>query len=198
MKLTLLLALLATTAFAQDRVPTDEAQRIAHKLRETIGSPSDAPFATDVDADKPHGLKSSEVGLMVLPERLLTAATLSAATTTPTPVGQLWTKDASVAVEGRALSTSLVRTVSVGDGDKTRKVELYYLGAAKNEAGELQLLVFAQDKAQPVLRVAMKKMENSTQSDPIEIDGRKEGETGILTLHLAGAYTAEIPLKKGE
>jgi hypothetical protein len=195
-----LASLLTATCFAEpEPMPAEEAQRIAHKLNDAIGHPADAPLAADVDPDKPQGLKAGGVGLMVLPDRKLAADALASAGKEVTPLGQLWTLSASVAADGRPLASDRLRLVRIADGDKSVEVQLYYLGAAKNEAGELQLVVFAKDKSQPVLRVPLQKATGASQSSPIEITGRKQDEnTGILTLRIVGEYSAEVALMKPE
>jgi hypothetical protein len=185
------------TAPAQEPVQPEEAVRIAHKLTETVGNPSDAPFTTDVDADKPNGIKAGGAGFMVLPDRKLTTDALEHTATAVTPIGQLWTLQATVAANGKATANDLLRFVKVGEGEKSRKVQLYYLGATRNEAGELQVSIFAKDKTQPILRVPLTKAANTSQSSPLEIDGRKKDEdTGILVIHILGEYAAEVPLMK--
>ncbi|HYR57488.1 MAG TPA: hypothetical protein VEO95_02615 [Chthoniobacteraceae bacterium] len=195
------LALLAATALcAPEPFQAEEAQRIAHKLNDTIGSPSDAPFATEVDPDRPHGFKADgRAALILLPDRKLTADALEKAGKEPTAIGQLWMLEVSIAASGRPVANDQLRIVRVGEGEKSRDVQLYYLGAAKNEAGELQLVIFAKDKAQPVLRVPLAKSPTASQSSPIEIEGRKQDDnSGVLTLHVLGEYTAEVPVMKPE
>lgn len=196
-----LIALLSATlsAFAQDRIEAEEAQRIAHKLNDTLGQPSDAPFASDVDPDKPNGFKASGLGLMALPDRKLTTDALEHAGKDLLPLGQLWTLSATIATNGRPIANELLRLVKVGDEGKAREVQLYYLGANKNDAGELQLVIFAKDQAQPILRVPLKKGSGSTSSAPIELEGRKQDEgTGILTIRVLGDYSAEVTVMKQE
>jgi hypothetical protein len=196
-----ILALTSLTCRADGPEPfqPEEAQRIAHKLNDAIGNPSDAPFTTEVDPDKPQGFKAGGAGVMVLPDRKLTADALEHAGKTITPIGQLWTLDISVAPSGRPIANSQVRLVRVGDGDKSREVQLYYLGAAKNDAGALQLVIFAKDKSQPVHRIDLTKTTGTSQSAPIELDGRKQDEkTGILTLRLLGEYSAEVLMTKAD
>lgn len=196
---TLLLALAATLRADPTPLESAEAQRIARKLHDAVGSPSDAPFASDADPDQPQGLKASGIGLMVLPDRKLTADAITNAGKEVAPVGQLWALSVSVAANGRPLSSDQVRLVRINDGDKSAEVQLYFLGAAKSDSGELQLLIFAKDKAQPALRVPLKKTGGTSQVSPLEIDGRKQDEnTGILTLRIAGEYSAEIAMMKPE
>ena len=196
-----ILALVAAafSATAQESIQLEEAQRVAHKLNDTIGNPSDAPFITDVDPDKPHGFKVGDAGLMALPDRKLTTGALDRATKEPLPIGQLWSLKASLAKEGRAIAHDQLRLVKIGDGEKSQEVQLYYLGATKNDAGELQLLIFAKDKAQPFLRVPLKKIASTSSSSPLEIEGRKQSEdTGLLTIRVLGEYAAEVPVMKPE
>ena len=184
---------------AQEPVPLEEAQRIAHKLNDTLGNPSDAPFSTEIDPEKPHGFKVGDAGLMVLPDRRLTADALEHAAKEPLPVGQLWALLASLATNGHAIASEQLRIVKIGEGEKARDVQLYYLGAAKNDAGELQLVIFAKDKTQPFLRVPLKKVAASSSASPLEIEGRKESEdSGILTIRVLGEYTADVSVMKPE
>ncbi|MGB8165865.1 MAG: hypothetical protein WCF18_00040 [Chthoniobacteraceae bacterium] len=196
-----LTVLLAATisASAQERIDSQEAQRIARKLTDTVGNPSDAPFTTEVDPDKPNGFKGSGVGLMALPDRKLTADALEHAGKDIVPLGQLWTMGASVATNGKAVASDQLRLVKVGDEGKQRELQLYYLGAGKSDSGELQLIIFAKDKAQPVLRVPLKKSGSSSFSSPIELEGRKQDdESGILTVRVLGDYSAEVTVMKQE
>ncbi len=196
-----LVALLAATisAPAQERIEPQEAQRIAHKLNDAIGHPSDAPFTTDVDPDKANGFKASGLGLMALPDRKLSADALGNAGKELLPIGQLWTMSATVATDGKAVATDHLRLVKIGDEGKTRELQLYYLGAAKNDAGELQLVIFAKDKTQPVLRVPLTKSSSTSSSSPIELEGRKrDDESGLLTVRLLGEYAAEVTVMKQE
>ena len=189
----------AVSAAAQESIQLEEAQRVAHKLNDTIGNPSDAPFTTDVDPDKPHGFKVGDAGLMALPDRKLTTGGLDHATKEPLPVGQLWSLKASLAKDGHAIAHDRLRLVKIGDGEKSQEVQLYYLGATKNDAGEMQLLIFAKDKAQPFLRVPLKKIASTSSSSPLEIEGRKQSEdTGLLTIRVLGEYAAEVPVMKPE
>src|SRR5207302_687933 len=97
----------------------------------------------------------------------------------------LWCLNASLATNGHAIARDQLRLVKIGEEGKSREVQLYYLGAAKNDAGELQLVIFAKDKMQPVLRVALKKITGNSSSSPLEIEGRKQSEdTGLLTIRV--------------
>lgn len=193
--LTLLTLLAAASALAQERIPEKEAQRAAHKLIDALGQPTDAPYTSDVDPDQPNGFKGGGVGLIALPDRKLTVHGIENAAKGILPVGQLWSLSASLATGGKAIARDQVRKLSIKDGDSSKEVELYYLGAAKNDAGELQLVIFAKDKEQPVLRVPLKKSGSGASSALIELEGRKQEEgVGILTIRLLGEYSAEVTM----
>lgn len=201
-RLFLPLIVFATSSFAQEAVPAEEAQKIAQKLRESVGQPSDAPFFVDTDTTQPKAMKHGEVGLMAIPDRKLSTQQMEAASKDvkdATPIAQLWTLVATVTVDGKALASDKLRMVTVGDGDDSKRVQLYFLGAVKDETGALQLAIFAKDKAQPALRVPLRKIEPRSASGPIEVAARKvDDDSGMLTLTFAGAYEAEILLRKGE
>ncbi|MEA3207959.1 MAG: hypothetical protein QOE70_1016 [Chthoniobacter sp.] len=198
-KLLILLASLTAVASAQESVPLEEAQKGARKLNEVLGTPSDAPFALEVDLDKPQALKAGGVALMVLPDRKLSIEAIDASSKTAVPVGQLWTLAASVAADGKPTAKDKLRLVTVSEGEKSRAVQLYYLAVNRTGAGPLELAIFAKDKDQPILRVPLQKTEDSTQSYPLTLSGRKQDEqTGLLTIHVLGKYTAEVPVMKSE
>ena len=190
---------IATLSLAQERVETEEAQRIAHKLNDTIGNPSDAPFLTEVDPEKPNGFKVREAGFMVLPDRRVAGKLFENVGLELVPLGQLWSLNISLAVSGHALPTNQIRLVSVGETGQSRDVQLYYLAARKDAAGQLQLVIFAKDPAQPVLTVPINQVPTTSPATPIDLTGRQEGEeSGLLTIGFLGEYAAEIPVTKPE
>lgn len=194
MKAALTLALLATArfAFAQDAVPLEKAQQGARKLAQVLGQPGNLPLSTNVDVEKPQAFKAGDAALLVIPEQSLSADTLSNAGNTVLPVGQLWTHKLILS----SSSTSQQRTFTVQDKDRDMQVNLYLLGATKNAAGALELVVFGADK-EPLAHVPLTNADGASQSFPIEISGQKESEnTGRLTLNLLGKQKADLILKR--
>lgn len=161
----------------------------------TEAAVGDAPLKIDVDADKPSAIKAEKGGLMIIPDKQLTAEKLTAAGAAIVPVGQLWSLRLSLAADGKAIVPEKLHMVTITDGDKQREVELYFLGAGKNDRGELELIVFGKNK-ESLLRVPLAKNNASTvQKLPIELSGRKNDEdSGTLTLHLIDQYTADLPV----
>ncbi len=190
---------LAQGAAAQDVIPLEKAQKAARMVNDAAGSIGDAAVAVEADRDQPFAIKGGEVAMMIIPDKALTAGKLSAAGEAITPVGQLWTAAAIVAVSGRAPAKDKLRFFTIKDGEEERKVQLYLVGAAKNAQGTLELIVFGTDK-EPLLRVPLgKSAESLTQQLPIELSGRKNDEdSGTLTLRLFGQYQADLLLVKPE
>ena len=194
----ILLLLTALTLHAQDALELEEAQKIARKLVETLGTPADAPFAVDADVDKPQGLKSNKAGLVVLPDRKLNAETLGAAGTALTPIGELWLHKIVLSADGKATASDKQRVVNVTDNDKTTDVLLYLLGTAKNDKGALELVLFGRGK-EALLRVPLEKRELAKQEFPIVVSATKSGEhSATLFVRLFGQYEAQLAVMKAD
>lgn len=193
-----LLTLITTLAFAssllaQESVPLEEAQKIARKINEEAGAISDAALAIEPNLDAPQGIKGGEIGLIVVPDKKLSAEALGGAGTTP--IAQLWTLGLLVAKDGKAIPSSELRRVTFHGKNEDKTVQLYFLGAQKSESG-VDLVVFSKDK-EPLLRVPAAKASGATQSLPIELSARKESEdSGTLTLNVLGQLKADLLMVK--
>ena len=199
-KLIALAAIVACSpaVLAQEAIELGEAQKAARKLSESASSITDAPFTVESDLEKPQGIKHDGVGLLVLPDRKLSAELLAAANTAITPLGQLWMLKLAVATQGKPVATEKIRHFSITDDDKTHEVSLYFLGATKTEAGGLELVVYAKGK-EPLLRVPIKKRVAGKQEFPIEVSGVKNDDnSGTLSLRLFGEYDAQLLLMHEE
>jgi hypothetical protein len=197
MKTSLLILALSLTAFAQEIVPLEEAQRGARKLTDVLGIPGDAPFALEVDVTKPQAIKGGGAGLLVIPDKGLTLEKLDATGSAITPLGQLWTLNVSLAKDGRPAPNERLRFHTLSTDTEDLRVQLYYLGAQKNADGKLDLVVFAKDK-EPFLRQPLTlNGQPASQTLPIELGGRKDDEeTGTLSLHFLGKYDIDLTVKK--
>ena len=189
----------ATVATAEEiqQVSAEQAGKIARIVTQALGSPGDAPFAVDADLEKPAGIKGSgETGLLAIPDRKVTVETVANAGKTVSALGQLWMRNVVPAVNSAAPEAAKLRTVSVGDGDKTAKVEVYFLGISKTDAGVLELGLYAKDK-EPLVRVPLVKTDAAASAVPIALDGHKEGENaGVLVVTLFGSYKADVTVTK--
>ncbi len=175
---------LALSAMAQEAIPLEEAQKIAQKLAATPTASSDQPFTVEVNADQPVALRGGDAGLIVLPDKHLTADSFTNAGKAITPVAQLWTYRVTLANGGKSVESGKVRIVTVNDGDKSRDVQLFLIGVAKNEQGVAELVVFGKG-SEPVLHVPLTKGSAGPQDFPIALSGRQTGDdSATLTLNL--------------
>ncbi len=191
--------LIATCAVAQEiqQMPAEQVAKIARKVVATLGSPSDAPFSVDADVEKSAGIKASgETGLLAIPERKLTAEIVANAGKEVTALGQLWMRNVVPAVSGATADPAKLRTVSVRDGDQAAKVEVYFLGLTKSDAGTVEIGFYAKDK-EPLLKVPLVKTDMPASATPIALDGHKEGEnSGVLVITIFGNYKADVVVTK--
>ncbi len=199
MKLITILALISTFAVAQEiqQVSPEQAGKIARKVTEAMGSPSDAPFAVDADVEKATAIKGSgEVGLLAIPDKMLTVEKVRGAGKALFALGQMWMRNVVPAVGNAAPDAAKLRTVTVHERDQDAKVEVYFLGISKADAGDLELCLYAKDK-EPLMKVPFVKTNAPESPVPIALDGRKEGEnTGVLVVTVFGSYKADITVMK--
>ena len=199
MKLLLALILIATCAVAQEiqQMSAEQTAKIARKVAEVLGSPADAPFAVDADADKSVGIKASgETGLLAIPDKKLTVESVANAGKAVLALGQLWMRNVAPSVNGAAADPAKLRTVTVRDGDQEAKVEVYFLGIARTDAGTVELSLYAKDK-EPLVKVPLVKTDATPNATPIALDGHKEGEnTGVLVVSVFGSYKADVTVTK--
>ena len=180
-----------------DHVPLEKAQEGARALNESLGQPGDLPLATTVDLEKPQAIKAGEIGLMVVPDQGLSAEALKGAgSESIVPLGQLWTLNLVVGVDGQASAPAQQRTVVLRGKDRDFNVNLYLLGVARNAAGALELIVYGRDK-EPITRLPLAAGDGASQSFPIEMEGRKEDDqTGWLALNILGQHHVELLVKR--
>ncbi len=193
-----LLALATATAVAADiePIPAEELGKVARKIISQYGTPADAPMVVDVNLDKAAGIKGGQAGLIVMPDKKLTAESLLAFTEKPTPVGLLWMHKIVPSVASAAPAASKLRTVEFGEGENRKAVEVYYLSVAKTASGALELALTVRDK-EPLVKVPLVKTDAAVTDAPFAVSGQKEGDnTGVLVLSIFGSHKADIPLIK--
>jgi hypothetical protein len=193
------LLIFTSFAVAQEiqQVPAEQAIKVAHKITSALGSPADAPFAVDADADKPSGLKAGgDAGVLAIPDKKLTAESPASAGKEILPLGQLWMRNVVPAVNNAAPDPATLRTVKVAEGDKEVTVEVYFLGITKTDSGVIELGLYSKDR-QPLVKTPLVKTDTAASTTPIALDGRKEGEnSGVLVISVFGSYKAEVAVTK--
>lgn len=198
MKKLLLLTTLCTAlaAQAQEKVPAEEIQKIARRVLEQFSAPSDAQIKVAPDADHGDAIRAGEVGMLVLPDKSLTAAALEKAGADIVPIGQIYFRGIAPAKDGKVTPNDKLRILTIEDKGNQLRIPLCLLGARTRD-GQLELVVFGNEKT-PVISVALRKSESSS-GNPIELSGEKQDdETGALTLSILGKYKATLVVKKQE
>ena len=189
---------LAHTVGAQEAAPLEEAQKAARKVNAALPTLSSVPITVDADLEKPHLVKGGNGGVMIIPDKKLTADTLANAGAAIMPVGQLWMLKVGIVRDGKLLPADQLRTVTITDSDKDRILQIYLLGVRKSGQGALELVLFGKD-ATPLMTAALSADSGSAQALPLEITGRKTGEdTATMDLRLFGRYHTEMSLMRAE
>ncbi len=94
---------------------------------------------------------------------------------------------------GAAAPADKLRPVKVKVNDGEHELSLLLLGTRKGAEGKLELLVYA--KAKEPLLVLPLEAANRSQTQPIELEGKKaEGDMGVLEVHILGKYQAGLPV----
>lgn len=177
-----------------EKVPPDQVQKIATKIIEQLGDLADAQIKVDPDPDQGDALKAGEVGLLVLPDKKLTAEMISKAGEQIVPVGQLYLKQIAPAKGGKATPNGLLRIVTISEKDQEHKLPLCLLGARKRD-GKLELVIFGKGK-EPINLVTLRESQSSS-SAPIEVSGKKQDdESASITLSILGKYKATFVVMK--
>jgi hypothetical protein len=180
-----------TFATAQERLSLNEALVYAKAVSADSNQLKGTPIPTDVDIQKPAAVREGDYGGMVLPQKSLTADSLSQAGKDQImPLGQLWLHKLTPMADGEAVPSSKLRLVTVyADGTETT-VPQCVLGLRKNASGALELLVFGKGK-EPLLTTPLKAVETK-QDLPIDLDGERDYDSGKVTLKILGKYQASF------
>lgn len=197
--LALAAALLAAagTARAQERIPTEEAQKIAKALAEQATKLDGLPLKTgEVDTDKPFAVRQDRFGAMAVPTKGLRPEQIGDAGKEITPIGQLWMRNLAPIVSAGPAPEGKLQTVKFEANDQTVSVTLYLMGVRKTAKGDLELVVFGKDK-EPLLTSPIDKAE-SAQSYPIELEGREDGDGGMITFFLSGKFRTNLKVAPTE
>jgi hypothetical protein len=190
-----LLAAAAVASAEPQRIPAEEAQRIAKTLVKHAEKVDAPQFKVEVDDEKPCGVREGEHAAMVLPDKRLSEEALARAGAEVTPVGHLWMRRLAPAVGGTVTPGDKLRimTVTTPNNDEL-KLPLCLLGVRKGDDG-LELLVFGKDK-EPVAKLPLKKVSAQPEM-PVELEAKRgDNDTGLITITLLGKYQTVLTVKE--
>lgn len=180
----------ALTAQSQEFLPREEALRYAMVAALHEPTNTQAPIRVDADLKRPVVGHDGDYGVMILPETKLNAATLEKAGRDVVPIGQLWLRKLTPMANGSAVDASELQLVRVWHEGQEARVPFCLLGVRRTEAGPLELVVYGRG-AKPIVQSTLAKSTRN-QSLPIELTAERESESGRLTLHLVGQYSATL------
>jgi hypothetical protein len=191
-RILILLALTAPLQWvnAQERLSRDEALKYSALIGADTKQLTGTPIPTRVDLQQPVALHEGSYGALVLPQARLTPEALAKATDKVVPLGQLWLLKLTPMRDGEAIASDQLRlaTVKRDDGDVT--APQCALGAQRNKAGGLDLLVYGKSK-EPLLKVPLKAID-AQQDAPVEMEAERESNSAQLTLKILGKYEAKL------
>ncbi len=187
-------ALFAGLVSGQDRLPKEDAQRYAKVCVEQLGSLSDAQIGMEVEPNRACAVRGEGGGVMVIPDKRLTAAKLDKTERDVVPVGQVWLRKWTVVAGGKPVPSDKLRVVTVNVDDKDRPMPLLLLGVRK-KGTDLEMVFYAKD-SEPLLKLPLKKVE-FIQELPIELEWQR-GEKNVdpLTLTVLGKYRVVLPITR--
>ncbi|HEY6167716.1 MAG TPA: hypothetical protein VI454_06730 [Verrucomicrobiae bacterium] len=184
------------TARAQEKIAPDQIAKIAPRLLENSSALKGIQFKIEADADKADGLKAGDVGLIVMPDKRLTAEKLEKAGKDIVPLGQLYLKGLAPVKNGKPTDNDRMHILMLEDDGKTHRIWLCLLGVRKRD-GNLELVIYGSEKA-PLFQSLLRKSESAT--DVIfDVSGEKRNdESAEITLSILGKYKTSFVVMKQE
>lgn len=186
----LTLLTLAGSAFAQEKLSTEEARYYAKAVGADAKQLNATPIATAVDLQQPVALRDENYGGMVLPQKGLQTDTLAKVGTTAVPIGQLWLYNLTLMQDYQAVSADQLRLVTVSADGETASAPQCTLAVRKNDAGKLELLVLGRSTT-PLLTVPLEPVKRS-QLTPLDLEAERFWDSGKLKVNVLGQYTATL------
>jgi hypothetical protein len=190
---------LAGAGWAQERVPQEQATRLAKHFADEASKVSSPQLKTEVDPEKAFALHAGEAGVLFIPEKGLSEDAFTRAGTDPTPVGQLWMRNLVPAAQGKPVPDDKLRVLTVSVNNEDHQLPLSLVGARKGSNNQLELVLYGKDK-EPFRTAPVRKLETKQKQDePVALDAQKDaGDSATLTLTMLGEYQATIQLMKSE
>ena len=181
---------------AQERLSAEQASQYAAAVGDVQAQVKSGPLATEADLKKPVALRDGEYGIMVLPDRRLSAEKLAPVGTEVVPVGQLWFHKLAPLVDGRVVGNDKLRLVRVSGPDGDATVPCFALGVRKPATGGLELVVYGKDK-EPVMQAPLKAI-SAKQENPVEISAERDSDSGRVTVKILGQQEAVLTVTDPE
>lgn len=176
-----------------NRLPLPEARRYAKACVEQLPPLTDAAIQTDVDVQKPCAETGEGGGAMIIPQKKLAKASLTARPAIQ-PLGQLWMRKWTLVANGKAVPDSQLRIIKPLVDEKERPMPFFLLGIRK-KGGKNELLLYGKAE-KPILVLPLKSVDY-LQDLPLEIEWQRgEKQIDSLVLSIVGKYEVAIPITR--
>jgi hypothetical protein len=180
-------------SMAQVRTPEEEV-KIAKFLADRAKLVRDLPIQADGNPERWDGVRSGQMGFLVIPDRLLTADLMQHIGDEVRPIGQLWCRGFSPIVSGRVIPRSELRVESITIDGKDRTSALFLLGVRRGRTREPELVVYSREK-EPLMIGLLAKVD-AAQDHPIEPEVKWAGESVDLSLRILGLRKCRFRMSK--
>jgi hypothetical protein len=188
---------LGSVSWAQERIPAEQALKVAKVLAAQAAQVEHPQVKTEVDPDRATGLHHDKVGAMVIPDKALSADVLRKAGKEVVPVGQLWMRNLTLIVKGQPAAEDRLRLETVKVEDKEHQLVFCLLGVRRTSDDALELLVYAKDK-EPLVTLPLQKADD-TPDFPLDLAAEKgENDTAMVTIKVLGKHKATLTVTKAE
>jgi hypothetical protein len=178
-------------ALAVERIPDEEARRIAKALIAAEGKIK-PPLKVEVNPDKPFGKRHSDHAALVLPARQLSTEKIDKAAAEVVPVGEVWLRNLGPVVADRVVSSKRLQIVPVTYKDRELTLALCQLGVKRDK--DRLVLVFLSKDRHPLLTLPLEKCDEK-QELPLEflvnIGGDDRAE---VVLTILGKYRSRLEI----
>lgn len=170
------------------RLEADEAKKIAQVLTDASSKLDNPALKVAPAIDKSMGLTSNNRGALIVPDSRLTIDSLKNLDKEIVPLGLLYVHRLTPVVADQSVPEDQHRTVEVTIKDKSVKLAVLHLGAAK-VADRLVLIMYAGGKA-PVSVTTLVEA-NDAKDHPLDLEARKAGDSqATIILTVLGHYRA--------
>lgn len=167
-----------------------KASEAAHLLKEHLNDFKAKHVKITGDPNNADFFEKSGVAVLIIPDKNLTADSLSKVGRKEIPVGQLWMKDLVPDIDGQFPADHELKHITLNaDGEKHELPQ--FLLTAHRSGKKLNMVIYS-GAQEPLMAIPLEKFETGN-SLPIELEGEsRDDSTGLLSLYVLGKYHAKM------
>ncbi len=175
-------------AAAQEKLPREEALKVAFVASVNLDDLLGTPIPTDPDVKRPVVIRDGDYAGMLLPESKLGIQNFTGAGQTPGAVGQLWLRKLVPVSRETPVSAGKLRMIHLKAGTTETDVACCALAVRKGAEKGLDLLVYGKD-AEPILTTPLKGI-SLDQAEVVDVNVERRDDGALVTLRFLGKYEA--------